>query len=139
MDAAHLIHLMLVCTWGGLVLAEVVLEGMATEAVSQRAAARLHFLMDAVLEAPLLLGVVASGAWLAWRGWPLSGLHLVKIGLALLAITANLICMRWVVLRRHAQGNALARLSASIRWTGVGIPVGTAALVLGLLLGHGAP
>lgn len=133
-DALRLAHLIFLFTWGGLVLAEVVVEGLGASPEGQAFAARAHYWMDVLLELPLVGGVLATGALLAARAWPLSTLHWVKIGAALLAIGANLYCAVLVVRRHRLRDDvpSLARLSAQVRWTGVAIPAGVVALYIGL-------
>jgi hypothetical protein len=133
-DSIHLVHLLSVAAWGGLVIAEVVVELVSHRGESRRHAATLHYWMDLVGEAPLLLAVVTSGALLTWRHWPLTTLHTVKITLAGVAISANLVCMRWVVLRHRAADAELGVYRRHILWTGLGLPFGMAAMGLGLYL-----
>ncbi len=138
MEPFRVAHLFIVGLWGGLVLGETVLELSARDPAEARFAARLHYLTDVFVEIPLLIGVVASGALLAARAWPFAPLHWVKLGCALLAITANLVCIRRVVVR-HAQAEDAEALAASgrrVRATWVGVPFGLAALWIGLACFH---
>ncbi|MEW5851057.1 MAG: hypothetical protein AB2A00_19880 [Myxococcota bacterium] len=139
MDPVQTAHLTLVCLWGGLVLGELLVEATANDDETRAHASRLHFWMDALWEIPLLCGVVATGAYLAWRAWPLTSWHVVKIALAAGALACNAWCVVLVLQRRHATGEALRHLSTRIRWTGVGVPLGLAALYLGFAFFHRAP
>lgn len=134
MDALRLAHLILLCSWGGLVLAEAVVEALGVEAGGQPFALRAHFWMDVLIELPLVGGVLVTGALLLHRGWPPSTLLIVKIAAALIAIGANLYCAVLVGLRylRRDDAAAVSVLARQIRWTGVAIPAGLVALVLGL-------
>jgi len=136
--SAHLIHLLLLGFWGGLVLAETVVEVALRHRADARTAARLHFWMDVCIELPLLLGILATGGWMLWTVWPPPRILIIKVVLALVAITANLVCMVLVILRWVRQGDpaAVERLGRWVRATAVGIPFGVVALYLGLTRFH---
>jgi hypothetical protein len=130
MEALHLAHLILVSAWGGLVLAEVVVEAVA----DARAAALTHYFIDLFGELPLLAGVLATGGVLVWRAWPLTPLHWLKVAAGLVAIAANLVCAVLVIARRRAVDDpaALARWGRRVWWTGAGVPFGVVAAYVGL-------
>jgi len=134
-DPLHLAHLILVSTWGGLVLGESVLELTARDEAGRRHAARLHYWMDVLLELPLILAVLATGAILAWRAWPLGTLHWIKIGAALVAVSLNLYCVGVVFARRKREDDArsVERLSKRVRLSGLGIPFAMLAAYVGLI------
>jgi hypothetical protein len=134
MSGLHVAHLFVLGLWGGLVLAELVIEVGARTADELRTAAELHYRLDLLLEVPLLLSILATGGALVART-PLDRLLIVKIVAALVAIALNLFCVGLVVARRRAADDParLERLSRAVRWTAVGVPFGLAALVLGLL------
>jgi hypothetical protein len=68
--------------------------------------ARLHWKVDKLVELPLLLAVVASGAKLL-QGVSLDGLVRAKLACAMLAVFANLYCIWLVRLRlRMAEAGA---------------------------------
>jgi hypothetical protein len=69
-DALHLCHLIVLCLWGGVVLAESVMELAAADEGGRASAARVHFWIDVVVELPLIAGVLVTGALLASRSWP---------------------------------------------------------------------
>jgi hypothetical protein len=64
------VHLLVVGMWTGLVGAEVLLEWTCREGAAARTAARVHYWLDLLLEAPLVLAVSVTGAVLLWNGWP---------------------------------------------------------------------
>lgn len=133
MDPLRLSHLVLLSLWGGVVLAETVVEVAMRDAATARHAARLHFLIDVLVEIPLLVGILATGAFLLFRGWPPSTLLVVKIACAVTALAANAWCA-WLVVRRHRATSEVALLSLATRVRGawIGVPFGLAALVIGL-------
>ncbi len=140
MHALHLTHLILLGAWGGVVLAETVIEFVGSTEEDLRQAARLHYWIDLCVELPLLAGILATGVWLTVAVWPLTVLHWVKIVAALLAIGTNLWCAVLVVQRHRAAGDVAALRVASqrIRKAWLGVPFGLAALVIGFwAFGHG--
>ncbi len=139
MESLHLFHLILICLWGGLILAEGVIEVAARDESSLRAAARFHYFIDLCAEIPLVLGVLFTGALLAWRAQPLTSLHWIKILAGLMAIGVNLYCGTLVIKRyAHLQDGAQLRLyHARILRTTVGIPFAIVAAALGLFFFRG--
>jgi hypothetical protein len=133
-DGLAMAHLFALGLWGGLAGAEVVIEATARDAESRRVAARLHHRLDLLLEAPILVVILATGALLATRV-TLTPLLWLKIGCGLAAITANVVCIALVIARRRAIDDdaRVARLSGAILWTGAGIPPALVALVLGFM------
>ncbi|MBI5480513.1 MAG: hypothetical protein HY906_16770 [Deltaproteobacteria bacterium] len=105
MPATHVFgmaHLVLVALWGGVVATEAVIELLPLRRRELHAPTiRQHYWIDLLVELPLILGVVASGAWLAVRVWPLSVTHLVKLGCVLVPLAANLTCIALVVRRKR--------------------------------------
>lgn len=130
----HAAHLFALGLWGGLVTAELIIEASARTPEEHRAAARLHHRLDLLVEVPLLAVVVATGAVLAARA-PMTPLLAAKLGCALAAIAANVVCVVLVVARRRAADAGddarVLRLAGAIRWTGAGVPFGLAALAIG--------
>ena len=124
------LHLVLVSFWGGVVLAEFVIERAATI----ENAAKLHYWIDVLIEIPLLFGVAATGAVLAIRTWPPSPLLLVKMVSAVIAIGANLYCAAIVVARYRSidRPEEMFRHHRRIQLTGLAVPFGLVALVIGL-------
>jgi hypothetical protein len=135
MEPLHLLHLILLSVWGGIVLAESVIEIAARDGDGMGRAATYHYWIDVLFEAPLLAGVLATGVVLSVRAWPLTPLHWFKIGAGLAAIAMNAYCVGQVILRkRHLADPARARRHhARVRHSAyVGIPFGLAAMALGL-------
>jgi hypothetical protein len=135
-DALPLTHLVSVATWGGLVLAETVLEASAKTEDERRHVARTHFWIDMVIELPLLALVVATGAMLAARAWPLSTMHVIKIACGTIAVAANLACVVAVVARhrRRDEPAQVRRWRTRVLLSGTAAPFGVAAAALGLHL-----
>jgi hypothetical protein len=133
MDSLRAAHLLTLATWGGLVLAEVVLELGARSPESQREAARVHFWLDMLVEAPLLVLVLATGAALAARACPLTPWHYAKIACGLAAVGANLACVVAVVARykRREDAVAMKRWRLRVLSSGAGIPFALAAAAIG--------
>lgn len=140
MTGWHLAHLFVLALWGGLVLAEVVIEIALRD--QPAAVARAHYYIDLFCELPVLLAVLASGGVLTMSA-PWSTLLAVKVGCGLFAVGVNLWCA-WVVVRRHRDfGTASAedtesatkRVFLSVK---LGVPAGLVALYLGLRLSLGS-
>jgi putative copper export protein len=128
-------HLLCAGLWLGCVLTEVLFErallGQGREA--ERTLARLHWRVDAWIEVPALSAVVATGLALLPLSAP-SGLLYLKIGLALLAVLANLCCVALVLKRlRHARRSEWPEFEAADR---LQHRIG-ALVLLGLLLAAG--
>ena len=131
-------HLLALGLWGGVVAAEVVIELYARRVPEAHPfTVRTHYWIDLLVELPLLLAVLATGAALTWRFWPLTGWHAVKIGAGLAAVAANLACIALVLRRRvaHLRQDEEASLASSQRIfvSGVmGMPFAALAAALGL-------
>jgi hypothetical protein len=135
MEPLHVAHLTVLGMWLGVVVTEVLFEFAASDPESLRAAARFHYKVDKYGELPIVLAVLVTGTMLAARAWPLTPLHFVKIAASLVAVGANLICMRWVFQRRRIEDvNVLLGFRRRI-WSlaAVGVVFATPALYLGLV------
>jgi hypothetical protein len=132
----HLLHLIVLCLWLGVVLSEGVLELSARDDAGRLHVARAHYRIDLWLELPLLGLVLASGALLVLSLWPLSALHWVKIAAGLVAVGVNLYCAAIVIrrFRRLDDAAALAADSRRIRWSALGVPFGVLAAAIGFSL-----
>jgi ABC-type microcin C transport system permease subunit YejB len=76
--------------------------------------------------------VLATGSGLVSRNWPLSPLLTIKVIAGLIAIAANMICIPLVCMRAAATDDSrVRRLSKQVTMTGLAIPFGVLALVLG--------
>jgi hypothetical protein len=139
MEPFHLAHLILLSMWGGVVLAETVIEAAGVDEASLRAAARLHYRIDVFVEVPLLGAVLATGAVLTSRAWPPVPLLAAKIAAGLVVIGINLWCVGVVVARhrRLDDAAALVKLSRHVRLAGLGTPLAVFAAILGLMYFRG--
>ena len=135
MESLHVVHLIVLGMWLGVVITEVLFEFAGSDADSLRAAARFHYKVDKFGELPILLAVLVTGTMLAVRAWPLTSLHLIKIGASLVAVGANLVCTRWVFQRRRIEDVKLLLAYRRRIWTlaAVGVVFATPALYIGLV------
>jgi hypothetical protein len=132
MDALHIWHLILLSLWAGIVMAELVVELVGWQG-HEAGAAAMHYWIDLLLELPVLGAILTTGALLAWRAWPLSRLHWLKIGAGLVAIGANLYCVILVVRRRRQTDTAAIRAyRRPIQLSLAGVPFALMAAYLGL-------
>jgi hypothetical protein len=135
MDPLHVVHLIVLGMWLGVVITEALFEFAASDVESLRAAARFHYNVDKFGELPILFAVLVTGAALAVRAWPLTPLHVIKIAASLIAVVSNLICTRWVFQRRRIEDvNVLLGYRRRI-WSlaAVGAIFASPALYLGLV------
>jgi hypothetical protein len=135
MEPFHLAHLVALCIWLGVVITEVLFEFAGSDADSLRAAARFHYNVDKFGELPILVAVLMTGTILTARAWPLTPLHVIKIGASLVAVGSALICVMWVFQRRRIEDvNVLLGFRRRI-WTlaAVAAAFATPALYLGLV------
>lgn len=138
-----MIHLVVLCLWGGVVAAESVLELLPFRKRDFHSnSIEYHFWIDLLVELPLIAAVVTTGTILVVLAWPITGMHLVKIGCALVAVSANLICVA-LVLRRRRLMNAGSGEDALWKTTRrivlcavVGLPFAAAATGLGFWLAY---
>lgn len=137
LDPLRLVHLMFIAVWLGLVLAELVVEGVGFRFApdSWKAVTRIHYWIDLLFEIPMLAGVLLTGAVLTTRAPVLTTPHWLKIASALVAISGNVYCIALVVLRKRYlvadEKRALGYHRAVIK-TGMAIPFGMVALVIGV-------
>ncbi len=126
-------HLIFVSAWGGVVLGETVLELAPGGEDAERMIARVHFWIDMLVELPLIVAVVGTGAALAARVWPPSPLLWAKLAAGLVAAAANLYCVGAVVLRTRApDAQSRRRWTQRVRLSALAIPFAAAAAGLGL-------
>jgi len=101
-DTLAMIHLMVLSLWGGVVATEAVVEIFPLRHREMHPAAiRLHYWIDLLVEAPLVLAVVVTGVWLLFLTDPITRLHLVKVAFAGAAVAVNVFCIAVVVRRRR--------------------------------------
>ena len=99
-DVLAMVHLMMLSLWGGVVATEAVIEVLPFRQRELHAATiRFHYWIDLLVELPLVLAVIATGAGLWILTDPVTPLHLVKIGLGGAAVAVNLFCIVVVVKR----------------------------------------
>ncbi len=132
MNKLGVAHLILVSTWGGVVLAETILEVLGRKDTAL--AVRAHYFIDILVEIPLLISVLLTGTLLLLRSWPPSWLLWAKLISASIAVAVNLGCAVFVILRyRHRHDPALAeRYGRLVRYSGLGVPFGVGSAYLGL-------
>lgn len=131
LDTAHLVAVSL---WGGVVLAEAVIELSPRDDAALAEAARLHATIDVLIELPLLVIVLATGGLLAARAWPPAPLLVAKLAAGLVAVGLNLYCVVHVLLRKARAHDVvlLRRHSSRVRLSAIGVPFGLAAAYLGI-------
>lgn len=99
-DVLAMVHLIMLSLWGGVVATEAVIELLPFRRKELHAAAiRFHYWIDLLVELPLVLAVITTGAALALSMGELSSLHWFKILLGAIAVAINLFCI-FVVVRR---------------------------------------
>ena len=95
-----MLHLIMLSMWGGVVATEAVIEVLPFRRRELHSATiRFHFWIDLLVELPLVLAVVATGAVLFFLTDEVTPLHFVKIGLGGAAVAVNLFCIVVVVKR----------------------------------------
>lgn len=138
MDFLKIIHLMLIFTWLGLILAETIIELKGSNKLHALQTSKLHFWIDLCFEIPIVLAVLITGILLLQRVEIFSTILLMKIILGLIAILINLYCALLVVIR-YTKINYLDSLdywSRKIRFTWLGIPLGLVSFYLGFAYFH---
>jgi len=99
-DILAMLHLIMLSLWGGVVATEAVIEVLPFRQRELHAATiRFHYWIDLLVELPLVLAVIATGAALFFLTDEVTPLHLVKVGLGGAAIAVNLFCIMVVVKR----------------------------------------
>jgi hypothetical protein len=142
-NLVSIVHLALLCLWGGVVATESVIELYPyRRSESHEHSIRFHFWIDLLVELPLIAGVLISGTALVVLAWPLTWTHALKIACAAVAVSANLYCIILVIRR----GKALAaqapdpELRAATRriimCAVVGLPFAAVAAGLGFFLAY---
>ncbi len=99
-DLVAMLHLIMLSLWGGVVATEGVIEVLPFRQRDLHGATiRFHYWIDLLVELPLVLAVIATGATLFLLADPVTPLLLVKVGLGGAAVTVNLYCIIVVVKR----------------------------------------
>ncbi len=137
-----MLHQVLLGLWGGVVAAELVMELLPRRYPElHEATAHMHYWIDLLIELPVVLAVTASGVVLLVLVDQITAVHLVKTGLAGVAVAMNITCIAVVVRRerlrrRGAPASEIERGSRLIvRSAVVGLPCALGAVALGLWLG----
>lgn len=133
-------HLMLLCLWAGIVLAEGVIELLPLRRpIYRNAAVSMHLWIDVLIEFPVIVGVLLTGVLLL-KGHPWDVRLVLKVGAGCAAILANLACMgivirrAWVQWRRRGPRRVLCLTRAIILSAAIGLPFAVASAILGFLL-----
>ena len=130
------VHLLAVAFWLGVVGVEFLLErGRAQSHQHGFNVARLHLQIDAFLEMPAFLVVLATGLALL-EPQRMHGLYALKVAAGALAVLGNLLCLAPILLRKRAAErqdlHAVIRYSRWVdRISAIAIPAGLAAFALG--------
>ncbi len=131
-------HLVVLALWGGVVATEAVIEVLPFRRRELHGATiRFHYWIDLLVELPLVLAVVATGAVLVFSLERVSPLHVVKIGFGGAAVAVNLFCIVVVVkrgrrLKREINDEPLWRDSRTVLMCfAVGLLCAAGAAVLG--------
>lgn len=110
----HTIHFLIVGMWVGLVGAEIILEWTCRDGAAARTAAEVHFWLDLLIEAPIVVGVCITGGVLLVDAWPPEPLLWVKLVLAAIPVVSCTYSII-VVLQRHRHLEDPAALAAGRR------------------------
>ena len=119
-DVLAMVHLVMLSLWGGVVATEAVIEVHPFRQRDLHAATiRFHYWIDLLVELPLVLAVIATGATLFFLTETVTPLLLVKIGLGGAAVAINLFCIVVVVrrgrrLEGHGDEDSLWRSSRTV-------------------------
>jgi len=140
-DVVAMVHLVVLALWGGVVATEAVIELLPFRRRELHSATiRFHYWIDLLVELPLVIAVVATGAVLFFSLDPITPLHLVKIGFGGAAVAINLFCIVVVVRRgrrflREGDDGPLWRASRRVLMCfAVGLLCAAGAAVLGFRL-----
>jgi hypothetical protein len=134
----RVLHFLVVGMWTGVVATEVILEWSCREGASARTAAVVHYWLDLLVEAPLVLAVAASGAYLLVGAWPPGPVLAWKLALSAVPIISCCWSIMLVVRRygRRHEPEALATGRRRVLLSALAVGPGVLALYLGLRL-HG--
>jgi len=138
MTGWHIAHFLVLGTWLGVVLAELVFEAVGSRSETyRRSAAAFHGAVDRYVEIPLLVGVLVTGLALMDGSIVFDGPMKAKLACGVGAVAINGACAFAVFQREResAEGAPEARLRELTRWiwisAAVGLPLGVVALFLG--------
>jgi hypothetical protein len=131
----HLAHVVILGLWGGVVLAEAVMEiGAHRHRHLRDSVVRLHYLIDVFVEVPLLAGVVITGAVLLMRAPAIDAFLWAKVLCGVGAVALNAGCV-FAVIRRcrmvEEKGDTSLLTRLVFGSAGLGVPLAAVALYLG--------
>lgn len=132
----HALHLLTVGMWTGLVGAEVILEWTCREGAAARTAAVVHYWLDVLVEAPLVVAVAVTGGVLLAGAWPPAPALAWKLALGAVPIVSCAWSIALVVrrYRRLDDPEALASGRRRVLLSALAVGPGVVALYLGLRL-----
>ena len=118
-DVLAMLHLTVLALWGGVVATEAVIEVYPfRERAMHHATIRLHYWIDLLVEAPLVVAVVATGVSLLLSIELITPVHVLKVCFAAAAVAVNVFCIAVVVRRGRGLRNGVAE-SRLWRWSRV--------------------
>jgi len=128
------LHIALLVFWTGILLAEFVIELISVDEKRALWTSKIHYWIDIYFELPIVFGVLITGFVLSLQRWPLTTLHWLKIGFALISILFNLDCCRRVIVRFRNQQDSVKLMEETrkIKLSAIGVPFGIAAAYIGL-------
>lgn len=132
------LHFFAVSAWIGVLGLETVMELYCRKSPERlRTAAGVHAWGDRLVEGPLVIVVIVTGALLLAERWQVaSPLLLLKAGLGLVAALVNLycLCLTHMRLLDAADDAALVRWTRKVALTGYAIPVVLLSFAMGISL-----
>ena len=142
-NLVSIIHLVVLSLWGGVVATEAVLELYPyRRKVLHENSIRYHFWIDLLVELPLILAVIATGLTLVYLAWPLTATHFIKLACVSIAVSANLVCIVFVIRRKLRldsgadEAELWARTRQIVMCAVVGMPFAAVAASLGFWLAY---
>lgn len=92
-----ILHLYFIAVFIGVYASEAVMEVHSLfrkdDAESLRMTAKYHYWIDTIVEIPTVLGIVATGIWMAFLVDELTVLHWILIGCVILMVPSALYCV----------------------------------------------
>ncbi len=133
MDGVHAAHLAVLGAWAVVVVVEGALVRGARTLERKRRVAVIHYWIDLLIEIPLLVAVLVTGAWLTSLVWPPSARMSVKIACGLTAVAVNAYCAGHVILRRRrvTDERALLHHGRRVLLSALGVPPALVAAYIG--------
>lgn len=115
----------------------MVMEFSGTRSIeNQHRTAQLHYLIDLLVEIPILVMVLLSGIMLLDAGKFSSPVYKLKIAMGLVPVFINALCVLPVILRKKASDrNDESAMKQHTRWIFIAFFTGFAAALIALALG----